>query len=197
MDNNDYRVTFRVEVDENIVLELAAWLRRRSEMGRMHLRDLGEPKMLQSKPPFPRIEDISSTGMCFSFKASQRVEEEKFAGVALLLYYKLVDPTDIMGEPLSFLAGYEVKNSQFHNERNYLGLKLRWDGVPDQNDKAVFFADAAKYGIADLTKWCDDMNRKVNGMTNLSPRGLRLDRLLRELEIVRNAQAAKASGQKG
>ncbi|MFP5220747.1 MAG: hypothetical protein ACLGSA_00500 [Acidobacteriota bacterium] len=188
--DEDYRSTFRVETDESIVLELAVWLRRPAEMKRVHLKDLGDPKMIQGKPPYPRIEDISSTGMSVSFKASQLMPVEKFAGVAVLAYYKLVDPTDIMGEPLSFLAGYEVKHSQFHSERNYLGLKLRWDGVPDQNDKAVFFADAAKYGIADLTKWCDDMNRKVCGIEHLPPQGLRLDRLLRELDIIRSGAPA-------
>lgn len=188
--DEDYRSTFRVETDESIVLELAVWLRRATEMKRVHLKDLGDPKMIQGKPPYPRIEDISSTGMSVSFKASQLMPAEKFTGVAVLAYYKLVDPTDLMGEPLSFLAGYEVKHSQFHSERNYLGLKLRWDGVPDQNDKAVFFADAAKYGIADLTKWCDDMNRKVCGIEHLPPQGLRLDRLLRELDIMRSGAPA-------
>lgn len=188
--DDDYRSTFRVETDENIVLELAIWLRRASEMKRVHLKALGDPKMIQGKPPYPRIEDLSSAGMSLSFKASQLMPVEKFAGVALLAYFKLVDPTDTTGEPLSFLAGYEVKHSQFHSDRNYLGLKLRWDGVPDQNDKAVFFADAAKYGIADLTKWCDDMNRKVCGIENLPPQGLRLDRLLRELDILRSGASA-------
>ncbi|KAF0233238.1 MAG: hypothetical protein FD177_1869 [Desulfovibrionaceae bacterium] len=188
--DDDYRSTFRVETDENIVLELALWLRRASEMKRVHLKALGDPKMIQGKPPYPRIEDLSSAGMSLSFKASQLMPVEKFAGVALLAYFKLVDPTDTTGEPLSFLAGYEVKHSQFHSDRNYLGLKLRWDGVPDQNDKAVFFADAAKYGIADLTKWCDDMNRKVCGIENLPPQGLRLDRLLRELDILRSGASA-------
>ncbi|MBI4805788.1 MAG: hypothetical protein HY795_11195 [Desulfovibrio sp.] len=193
MDDSDYRTTFRVEVDETIVLELAVWFRRRNEMGRVHLRNLGEPKMLQGKPPEPRIEDISSTGLCLSFRGSQPMGVEKFAGVYVILFFQLVDPTDMMGEPLSFLAGFDVKHSQFHNERNFLGLKLRWDGVPDQNDKAIFFADASKYGIADLTKWCDDMNRKVSGMESLPPQGLRLDRLLRELDIVQRETAKKAS----
>ncbi|WP_027190468.1 hypothetical protein [Fundidesulfovibrio putealis] len=193
--DDDYRSTFRVETDENIVLELAIWLRRASEMRRVHLKELGDPKMIQGKPPYPRIEDLSSAGMSLSFKASQLMPVEKFAGVALLAYFKLVDPTDTMGEPLSFLAGYEVKHSQFHSDRNYLGLKLRWDGVPDQNDKAVFFADAAKYGIADLTKWCDDMNRKVCGIENLPPQGLRLDRLMRELDIIRSGASAVVHSQ--
>jgi hypothetical protein len=193
MDDSDYRTTFRVEVDETIVLELAVWFRRKNEMGRVHLRNLGEPKMLQGKSPEPRIEDISSTGLCLSFKGSQLMDVEKFAGVYVILFFQLVDPTDMMGEPLSFLAGFDVKHSQFHNDRNYLGLKLRWDGVPDQNDKAIFFADASKYGIADLTKWCDDMNRKVSGMESLPPQGLRLDRLLRELDVVQRDMAKKVS----
>lgn len=193
--DDDYRSTFRVETDESIVLELAVWLRRTTEMKRVHLKELGDPKMTQGKPPYPRIEDLSSAGMSLSFKASQLMAVEKFAGVALLAYFKLVDPTDTTGEPLSFLAGYEVKHSQFHSDRNYLGLKLRWDGVPDQNDKAVFFADAAKYGIADLTKWCDDMNRKVCGIEHLPPQGLRLDRLLRELDIIRSGAPAVVHSQ--
>ncbi len=190
MDDDDYRVTFRVEVNESIVLELAVWLKRVGELGRVHLKDLGDPKMLQGRPPFPRVEDISSTGMCLSFKSSHLVEVERFQGLAVLVYFKLVDPTDVSGEPLSFMAGFKVKHSQYHNERNFLGLKLRWDGVPDQNDKALFFADAAKYGIADLTKWCDDMNRKVCGIEHLPPQGLRLERLLRELEAIKHAGPA-------
>jgi len=182
MDDNDYRTTFRVEADEDIVLELAVWLRRKNELGHVHLKHLGPPKMLQGKPPFPRIEDISSTGLCFSFKSAQLVGEDKFAGIVVVLYFKLVDPTDTMGDPLSFMAGFEVKHAQHHNERTYLGLKLHWDGVPDQNDKALFFADASKYGISDLTKWCDDMNRKVCGMESMPHQGLRLERLLRELD---------------
>ena len=189
-DDDDYRVAFRVEVDDSIMLELAAWIRRSSEMGRVHLKDLGDPKMILGRPPFPRVEDLSSTGLCFSYKSSQETPLEKFGGLILVLYFKLVDPTDIMGEPLSFLAGFEVKHAQYHDGRNYLGLKLRWDGVPDQNDKAVFFADASRYGIADLTKWCDDMNRKICGMEHMLPQGLRLDRLLRELEVVKQAQPA-------
>ncbi|WP_243358188.1 hypothetical protein [Fundidesulfovibrio terrae] len=193
--DDDYRTTFRIEVDENTVLELAVWLRRISELGHVHLRQLGEPKMIQGKPPYPRIEDISSTGLCLSFKSSQLVGVEKFTGVAMLLYFKLVDPTDTMGEPLSFMAGFEVKHAQHHNERTFLGLKLKWDGVPDQNDKALYFADASKYGISDLTKWCDDMNRKVCGIENLPPQGLRLERLLRELDVVLRERApAKAAG---
>lgn len=192
MDEDDYRATFRVEVDESIVLELAVWLRRMNELGRVHLRDLGDPKMLQGKPPFPRLEDVSSTGVCLSFKASQTVEVDKFKGVCMLVYFKLVDPGDVAGDPLSFLAGFEVKHSQYHNERVFLGLKLRWDGVPDQNDKAVFFADAAKYGIADLTKWCDDMNRKACGVEHMPQRGLRLERLLREIESIKRQGQAGA-----
>lgn len=186
--DEDYRMTFRVEADETIVLELAVWLRRGKDLGRIHLKDLGEPKMVQGKPPYPRIEDISSTGLCLSFRAGQAVPLEKFAGVAVIIYFKLSDPSDIMGEPLSFLVGFEVKHSQHYNERVYLGCKLRFDGVPDQNDKAVFFADASRYGIADLTKWCDDMNRKACGVQGQQPRGLRLDRLLRELDAIHNPQ---------
>lgn len=193
MDDNDYRVTFRIEVDESIVLELAVWLRRAGPPGRVHLRDLGDPKMLQGRPPYPRVEDISSTGMCLSFKSASLVGVDKFANVTMLVYFKLVDPTDIMGDPLSFMAGFEVKHAQYLTDRTFLGLKLRWDGVPDQSDKALYFADAAKYGIADLTKWCDEMNRKVCGLEHMLPQGLRLDRLLRELDVV-NRKAAEKQG---
>jgi len=193
MDDNDYRVTFRIEVDESIVLDLAVWLRRAGPPGRVHLRDLGDPKMLQGRPPYPRIEDISSTGMCLSFKSASLVGVDKFSNVTMLVYFKLVDPTDIMGDPLSFMAGFEVKHAQYLTDRTFLGLKLRWDGVPDQSDKALYFADAAKYGIADLTKWCDEMNRKVCGLEHMLPQGLRLDRLLRELDAV-NRKAAEKQG---
>lgn len=190
MDEDDYRTTFRVEVNESIVLELAVWLRRVNELGRVHLKDLGDPKMLQGMPPFPKMEDLSSTGICLSFKSSQLVGVEKFAGVVMLVYFKLVDPTDLMGEPLSFMAGFEVKHAQYHSGRTYLGLKLRYDGVPDQNDKALFFADASKYGIADLTKWCDDMNRKACGIEHMPSQGLRLERLLREIEAAKKGGPA-------
>jgi len=41
------------------------------------------------------------------------------------------------------------------------------------------------------------MNRKVSGMESLPPRGLRLDRLLRELDIVQRSMAKKASATPG
>lgn len=194
----DHRIAFRVEVPDNFLLELAVWLRRKSDMGRLHLKDLGDPKMLWGKPPHPRLEDLSSTGGCVSFASAGGIPLERFDNVVVLVYFKLVDPTDPMGDPLSFLEGFEPLTSQYNDGRNYLGMRLAYDGVPDPSDKAVFFTDARKYGVADLTKWCDDMNRQSSSQNYLPPPGLRLERLLSELTLLREdhprAAAQKTSG---
>lgn len=185
----EHRSAFRIEVNEGYVLELAVWFKRKSTFGRMHIRELGPPKLLQGHPPYPRIEDISSAGMAVSFEAAQPLDLARLSGVLALVYFKLVDPTDLMGDPLSFLVAYEITASQYFDSRNYLGLAMLYDAVPDPGDKAVFFADARKYGIADLTKWCDEMNRAIyTGANSPPPPGLRLDRLLREIAMLKGSQ---------
>ena len=192
----DHRIAFRVEVSDQFLLELAVWFRRKADMGRLHLKDLGDPKMLLGKPPYPRLEDLSSTGGCLSFVSAGAVPLEKFENVVVLVYFKLVDPTDPTGDPLSFLEGFEPLTSQHNDGRNYLGMRLVYDGVPDPSDKAVFFTNARKYGVADLTKWCDDMNRQACNQNALPPPGLRLERLLNELTMLKGSQPPQAGGGK-
>ena len=193
---SDHRIAFRVEVPEHYVLELAVWFRRSADMGRLHLRDLGDPKMLMGKPPYPRLEDISSTGACLSFASAGAVPVEKFENVVVLVYFKLVDPTDTMGDPLSFLEGFQPLTSQHNDGRNFLGMRLVYDGVPDPSDKAIFFTNARKYGVADLTRWCDDMNRQACTVNCLPPPGLRLERLLNELTLLRGDHPLQAAAKK-
>ena len=189
---SENRSAFRIEVNEDYVLDLAVWFKKRGSFGRMHIKELGPPKLMQGRPPYPRIEDISSVGMALSFDAAQAMDVSKFAGVLALVYFKLVDPTDMMGDPLSFLVAYEVNASQILDGRAYIGLRMVYDAVPDPGDKAVFFADARKYGIADLTKWCDEMNRSMfTGTHSPPPPGLRLDRLLREIAMLKEAPKAQ------
>lgn len=189
----DHRIAFRVEVPENYVLELAVWFRRKADMGRLHLKDLGDPKMLLGKPPYPHLEDVSSTGACISFASTGAVPIDKFENVVALVYFKLVDPTDAMGDPLSFMEGFEPLTSQHNDGRNYLGMRLVYDGVPDPSDKAIFFTSAHKYGVADLTKWCDDMNRHACNLNYLPPPGLRLERLLSELAMLKDDHPLKGA----
>jgi len=195
---DDFRSSFRVQVRESYVLELAIWFRRKTEMGHVFLRSLGEPRLVQGRPYNPRIDDIGASGMALSFESSKPLDMAKLEHLVVLVYFRLVDPTDMMGDPLSFMAAYEVVNSQYLRGRVLLGLRLAFDGIPDPDNKALFFADARKYGISDLTKWCDDMNRCLSGgdCRQQALPGLRLDRLMRELAIIRENEGFESPAPK-
>ncbi|GAB6036856.1 hypothetical protein JCM15519_14150 [Fundidesulfovibrio butyratiphilus] len=192
---DEFRSSFRVQVRESHVIELAIWFRRKTDMGHVFLKNLGEPRLVQGRPYNPRIEDIGASGMALSFESTKPLDLAKLDHLVVLIYFRLVDPTDMMGDPLSFMAAYEAVASQYRQGRVLLGLRLAYDGIPDPDNKALFFADARKYGISDLTKWCDDMNRCLSGgdCHQQQLTGLRLDRLMRELAIIRENEGFESA----
>lgn len=195
---DEFRSSFRVQVRESYVLELAIWFRRKAEMGHVFLKSLGEPRLVQGRPFNPHIEDIGASGMALSFESNKPLDQAKLESLLVLVYFRLVDPTDMMGDPLSFMAAYETVTSQYRQGRVLLGLRLAYDGIPDPDNKALFFADARKYGISDLTKWCDDMSRCLSGGECHQQQlpGLRLDRLMRELAIIRENEGFESPASK-
>ena len=121
------------------------------------------------------------------------MDESRFKDVLVLAYFKLVDPMGGNFEPLSMMTGYRVNGVKFYDGRMFMGLNLAYDAAPEPGEKVLRFNNASKYGIADLTKWCDDMNRlALSGEIPKVP-GFRLSRLLTEIE----ALAQKKPGNPG
>jgi hypothetical protein len=177
------RSAFRIDLNEDFVLELAVWFKRGREIRRVHLADLGQPQMTKGQPPHPRLENISANSLALSFNSGQAMAQDRFNDVLVLAYFKLIPPEGDGYEPLCLMTGFEVKGAKFYDGRMFLGLRLVYDAEPEPGEKVLRFQDARKYGIADLTKWCDDMNRVVrNGEYPRMP-GFRLERLLSEIAV--------------
>lgn len=183
---DEMRKTFRIEPATDMVLELAVWFSKTSAVQRVHLRDLGAPTFLLGKSPYPAIDNISAGGLRLSFAAPAPSQPALFRShlPLALVYFKVHDATDQQTCPLSFMVGYEVKHVNYSQGRICLGMCLALDGVPHPSELVLDFVDARKYGIACLTKWCEDMHRKtVRGGCRKTFSGLRLDMLLNQLDV--------------
>lgn len=179
------RSCYRVELDEDMLLELAVWFSKDVSIRRIHLRDLGPPVYSLGKAPYPRIVNISASGLALSFLAMPLQHPDAFRDCfpLVLVYFKLRDPSGLHAPPLSFLAGYEVKRVEHTEGRLRLGMGLALDAVPHPGELILDFVDARKYGNACLTKWCEDMNRRsIRAGGGRMPCGVRLDMLLNQLD---------------
>ncbi|WP_243363178.1 hypothetical protein [Fundidesulfovibrio terrae] len=175
-----------MKVTRELILELAVWFSNSTSVQRIHLRDLGPPTFILGKPPHPLINNISAGGMALSFETSSPRQLDAFHShlPLALVYFKIQDATGGHSSPLSFMAGYEVRRVQYLSGRMYLGMSLALDGVPHPEELVLDFVDARRYGIACLTKWCEDMDRQAShGECRRTFSGLRLDMLLNQLDI--------------
>lgn len=182
----DSRQAFRIPLDPGIVLELAIWFSKSTEVTRVHLKDLGPPTFVMGKPPFPLIDNISAGGLGLSFsgESSRRITLFQSHVPLALVYFKIQDPAGSYAPPLSFMAGYEVKRVQYLSGRINLGMSLALDGVPHPGELVLDFVDARKYGNSCLTRWCHDMQRRrPQGASRKTFPGIRLDMLLSQLEM--------------
>lgn len=192
---NESRGCYRVKVRRDLVLELAVWFCNRKDIRRIHLRELGAPSFILGKPPYPLIYDISAGGMALTIMAEAARPRDVFRHdlPLALVYFKLQDACAGHPSPLSFMAGYEVKRVQYLNDRIYLGMSLALDGVPHPDELALDFVDARKYGIACLTKWCENMHGRADrGICKEAFSGLRLDMLLDQLDVAMSELPGRA-----
>lgn len=195
MDREDYRNHFRIEVPEEYLKECAVWFKRKEPIARMSLLELGKPHLVRGERMGLHIEDVSAAGMAVSFQAHPRLPAAKLAERTVMVYFKLADPIYVAADPTCLLAAAEVKAVNEWEGKVYLSLRITHNGLPDKMDKAVFFVNAEKYGIAELTRWCDEMDRRSCTMEVVAPDpGVQLDRLLQEIDALAPAVPAARPG---
>lgn len=176
------RNSFRLDVDDGDVIELAAWIRPALEPTTFHVRELGMPNLLLGRVNCSlRLDNLSADGLGVSLPVACRHYPKELQRQALLVYLKLANPLNSSEEPLSLLLGCTVRALRHTEERIYLGLHIVCEGVPDAGEKVVHLINVEKYGITDLTRWCDEKDRALrSGLRGMST-GLRMERLLSEI----------------
>lgn len=192
VNQEDYRNHFRIEVPETHLVECAVWFKRKGPLSRMSLLELGKPHMAKGDRMGLRIEDISAAGMAVSFAAHPKLPAERLAERTVLVYFKLADPIYVVADPTCLLVAAEIKAVNQWDGKVYLSLRLTHNAAPDLSSKAVNFVGSEKYGIAELTRWCDEMDRRsCNQDTAMTQPGVQMDKLLLEISALTDPCPAK------
>lgn len=196
MDESERRNNYRVDAPRGILQEVAIWRDRHPVDGRLALCDLGEPDAIGfAGSGGINITDASTRGLrlCLEPAVAEHLHltlgNERDAGT-LHVYIKLLSPSS--GEQArrcTLFLGTRVTHVERVGGAVLLGLHIIARGVPERADKAFRMLDAARYGVRELTCWCDAVARMGRGgLTPPSP-GLDIEHLLAELA------ATKASGE--
>jgi hypothetical protein len=184
MQQDDFRQHFRIDVPEGYVRDLAVWFRNTQPGGKLDLCEIGRPHLaVGGKISLKvRLEDLSAGGMCVSFLSHASLPVKKLLGRWLFVYFKLAAAHDPFGDHLTLFLVTEIIGANDWKGKTYLSLRIAANGVPDPFEKSLHLIDAAKYGIAELTRWCDEMDRTAVGLAERpQQRGLDLEHLLLEI----------------
>lgn len=184
------REHFRVPVPEDMVIELAVWFRRRAEIHRLTLEELGEPHLVKGPNPAlsPQLVNVSAEGLALSLRVSHTFDASKLQNTTILVYVKLIDPSDPVGGQVFFLLATHCVFARDEPGLVRLGLKIVREGRPEPYAKAVEFAECERYGIADWDKFCVDLDRWNVQADRHESQGLQLGRLMQEIAKLRAAK---------
>lgn len=173
---------FRVDIEDCDVIELAAWFWGQELPGRLHVRDLGKPHLqLGRHLCWVNLDSLSAAGLGLTYhRLCSQAPDEPLAGT-MLVYLKLAPPSDASDDTLAMLLACEVRSRQPLGRETYLGLHILADGAPESGDKALSLINVERYGIAALTRWCDEKDRYFRSPNQVQRPGLSLDRLLAEV----------------
>lgn len=194
------RRTLRVAVPQALFQEAALWMRPVHTPTRLHLQELGSPDLrCAAGSDVLRIEDISASGLRLTLARPEALG----SGLALLkpdaglpyLYLKLTQPISAMEErPLALLLCVApVAVRQQEDGRLMVAMNILYRGQPDRDDKSLTFFYVAKHAIRELAVWCDEVALMERVPQRPAARGLRLDRLLLELDTLLAQGVSSAS----
>mgnify|MGYP000966092559 FL=1 len=187
---------FRVDIEDCDVIELAAWFWGNELPGRLHVRDLGKPHLqLGRHLCWVNLDSLSAAGLGLTFHSlCSQAPDEPLESV-VLVYLKLAPPSDALDEQLCLFLACEPRSRQLMGRQTYLGLHILAEGMPEAGDKAVSLVNVERYGIADLTRWCDEKDRYLRSPNQAQRAGLRMDRLLAEVvAAAREMEEAEGNG---
>jgi hypothetical protein len=173
---------FRVDIEDCDVIELAAWFWGSEIPGRLHVRDLGKPHLqLGRHLCWVNLDSLSAAGLGLSYHSLCSQIPDAPMACTVLIYLKLAPPSEALDEQLCLFLACQPRSSQPHGHQTYLGLHILAEGMPEAGDKALSLVNVERYGIADLTRWCDEKDRFLRSSNQMQRPGLRLDRLLAEV----------------
>lgn len=178
------RACYRVDAPPGFLREVALWLRpdKRTDV-MVTLESLGAPDFVASNELHGvRLEDVSTRGLGFSFVPRVLPEGEQLRDRSLYVYIKLHSPAVNRENPryCLFLGARAVHLAQ-HGDRLHMGLRITQRGSPERTTKAIRMFDVARFGVRELTRWCDDMTRMGRGMLPPAAPGLDMEYLLSEI----------------
>ncbi len=173
---------FRVDIEDCDVIELAAWFWGAALPGRLHVRDLGKPHLqLGRHLCWVNLDSLSAAGLGLTYHSLCSQVPDEPLGSITLVYLKLAPPSDALDDPLCLFLACEPRSIQHLGRQTYLGMHIQAEGVPEAGDKALSLINVERYGIADLTRWCDEKDRYLRSPNQSQRPGLRMDRLLAEV----------------
>lgn len=204
MDEAERRNNYRVDAPPGFLREVALWSGREGAGGRLTLEDLGPPDALGlAGTGGVALTDVSTRGlrMRLATEAAQCLglaSDAKSAGAlpvgGLYVYLKLLSP--VVGAVVrnyTLFLGTRVTHVDHVPGAVLLGLHITSRGVPEKAEKAFRMFDAGRYGVKELTRWCDEVARMGRGVQPVPSPGLDLEHLLAEIDAARACGAMQAN----
>lgn len=189
MNETERRTAYRVAAPADFLKEVAIWVGQQPTQGKLHIGDLGPPHFIsQGHGDDILLEDVSTRGLGLSFTPTAVPTIRGMRNAFLYVYLKLHAPLVSSGvSQYCLFMGANAVRVAFEDGRLHLGLKIILRGIPEKQSKALTMFNAERFGIKELTRWCDDMARAGRGLNRpLSP-GLDIEHLLTEIAAARSA----------
>lgn len=178
------RTCYRVDVPPGFLREVALWLRpHEPSNGIVALDSLGQPDFVASSEMHGvRLEDVSTRGLGFSFVPLALPPAAQLRERDLYVYIKLHAPAVTREAPRYCLfLGARAVHVAHHEDRLHVGLRITERGTAERASKAIRMFDVARFGVRELTRWCDDMARMGRGLLPPPSPGLDMEHLLSEI----------------
>ncbi len=184
-DDAEQRNDFRVAAPPEFLLACAVWFRTDpGRNDRISLEQLGTPDIATRKPcdTTLRITDISTKGMGLRLRTASHHQAACVSAGSVYVYFKLHDPQGLSPSrhlPM-FLEARIVKAEPRDGE---LAMNLHFVSIilPDPHEKSFTFFHIRQYGVTELGRWCDAINRmhmNRDAMEQTASPGLHLETLL-------------------
>lgn len=180
------RHSFRVEVPCGFLREIALWFTPEPPRGSIiSLEDLGMPHYVTLGDVHRiSLEDVSARGLGVSFDIAQLSVPEELRDRHLYVYIKLQAPVIAREASVySLFFGMKIVHVKRAGNRMHLGLSILTRGMPVRRTKALRLFDVERFGVRELTRWCDDIARLGRGMACPPVPELSMDMLLSELAL--------------
>ncbi|HEU6437221.1 MAG TPA: hypothetical protein VE028_07190 [Nitratidesulfovibrio sp.] len=204
MDESERRNNYRVDAPAGFLREVALWYGRDGEGSRLTLEDLGTPDALGlAGAGGIAVTDVSTRGLrlrlamhtahCLGLASADGVPGGLPTG-GLHVYLKLLSPA--LGAECrnyTFFLGTRVTHVEHAPDAVLLGLHITSRGMPEKAEKAFRMFDAGRYGVRELTRWCDEVARMGRGLQPTPSPGLDLEHLLAEIDAARASAAMQAN----